>query len=112
MLRISSAVAVALTVACAVVLYTVSYDTRELDHSVQDQERRIERLRSDIAVLRAERAYLSRPERIEPLARAIGMVPAQGEQYVDMGSLPVGGSQRAGGPGEGPDASSNHAEGK
>lgn len=87
MLRISSAVAIALTLACAVVLYTVSYDTRELDHGVQAEERRIERLRSDIAVLRAERAYLSRPERIEPLARDAGFEPARGEQYAGLEAL-------------------------
>src|SRR5690606_12868857 len=69
MLRITSAVVIGLALACAFTLYTVSYDTRELDQLVQSKERRIERLRSDIAVLRAELAYLSRPERIEPLAR-------------------------------------------
>lgn len=93
MLRISSAVAIALALACAFVLYTVSYDTRELDHSVQAQERRIERLRSDIAVLRAERAYLSRPDRIEPLARAAGFVPAAGQQYLELKALQVAGSK-------------------
>lgn len=94
MLRISSAVAVGLALACAFILYTVSYDTRELDRAVQSQEHQRERLRSDIAVLKAERAYLSRPERIEPLARAMGFVPARGEQYVDLESLSAGGSVR------------------
>lgn len=84
MLRISSAVAIGLALACAFVLYSVSYDTRQLDLRVQSQERRIERLRSDIALLKAELAYLSRPERIEPLARAMGFAPAHGEQYVDL----------------------------
>jgi len=102
MLRISSAVAIALTLACAVVLYTVSYDTRELDHGVQAEERRIERLRSDIAVLRAERAYLSRPERIEPLARAEGFLPAKGEQYVGLATLRAGESKPDGRRRDGP----------
>ena len=96
MLRISSAVAVGLALACAFTLYTVSYDTRELDRAVQSQERQRERLRSDIALLKAERAYLSRPERIEPLARAMGFVPARGEQYVELDSLPANGSLQDG----------------
>lgn len=86
MFRISSAVAVGLALVCAFLLYTVSYDARRLDLTVQSQERRIERLRSDIAVLKAELAYLSRPERIEPLARALGFAPARGEQYVELSS--------------------------
>ena len=86
MLRISSAVAVGLALACAVLLYKVSYDTRQIEHAVQAQERRLERLRSDIAVLRAELAYLSRPERIEPYARNMGLEPARGEQYLKNSS--------------------------
>lgn len=82
MLRISSAVAVGLALTCAFLLYKVSYDTRQIELSVQAQERRLERLRSDIAVLRAELAYLARPERIEPLARSMGLEPARGEQYL------------------------------
>lgn len=87
MLRITSAIVIGLALACAFILYTVSYDTREIEQVVQSKERRIERLRSDIAVLRAEQAYLSRPERIEPLARAMGFEPAKGEQYVEPSKL-------------------------
>ena len=90
MLRITSAVVIGLALACAFILYTVSYDTREIEQVVQSKERRIERLRSDIAVLRAEQAYLSRPERIEPLARAMGFEPAKGEQYVEPEKLAGG----------------------
>ena len=92
MLRISSAIAVGLSLACAFLLYSVSYDARRLDLTVQSQERRIERLRSDIAVLKAELAFLSRPERIEPLARTMGFVPAAGGQYEDLQSLAADGS--------------------
>ncbi len=100
MLRITSAVVIGLALACAFTLYTVSYDTRELDQLVQSKERRIERLRSDIAVLRAELAYLSRPERIEPLARAMGFEPAKGEQYVEPEKLAGGTSVQGDTPGD------------
>ena len=92
MLRISSAVAVMLALACAFLLYKVSYDTRQIEVGVQAQERRLERLRSDIAVLRAELAYISRPERIEPFARALGLEPARGEQYLTSQSPTANGS--------------------
>ena len=46
----------------------------------QAQERAIDKARSDIAVLKAERAHLARPERIEPLARALGLGPATEQQ--------------------------------
>lgn len=90
MLRVFTSIAVGLTLACAFALYAVSYDTRNRDLAAQSQERRAERLRSEIAVLRAERAYLSRPERIEPAARSLGLMPAQGHQYVRLDSLSNG----------------------
>lgn len=87
MLRLSSAIAAAVAVASAFLLYAVSYDTRHLISTVQGQERQIERLRSDIAVLKAELAFLSRPERIEPVARSLGFLPASGDQYTDLQSI-------------------------
>ncbi|MGB3719759.1 MAG: cell division protein FtsL [Proteobacteria bacterium] len=96
MLRLSSAIAAAAAIVSAVLLYAVSYDTRHWISIVQSQERQIERLRSDIAVLKAELAYLARPERIEPAARSLGFVPAAGDQYVDLHSVePVGSTQRS-----------------
>lgn len=70
----------ALTLASAFLLYGINYDTRLLDDRVQAQEREIEQARSDIAVLKAERAHLARPDRIEPLARAQGLRPASEKQ--------------------------------
>lgn len=66
----------------AFALYAVSYHTRQLSDANQSAEKRIEALNRDIAVLRAERSFLMRPERIEPLARKLGMGPARGEQYL------------------------------
>lgn len=87
MLRFITAVALALTIASAFALYAISYDTRRIALNVQADERQTERLRNEIAVLKAERAYLSRPERIEPLARAIGLEPAAGRQHVRHDAL-------------------------
>ena len=72
-----------LTLASAILLYGLSYDTRMHEVRVQSAERQAERLRSDIAILRAERAHLARPERIEPLARARGLRPTEPGQIVN-----------------------------
>ena len=47
------------TLASAVALYAVKNDTRRLETRVAAQERALERARSDVAVLTAERAHLS-----------------------------------------------------
>ena len=66
-----------LALSSAFLLYGLSYDTRFVELRVQTAERIAERVRSEIAILRAERAYLARPERLEPLARARGLRPTE-----------------------------------
>lgn len=75
--------ALALALASAFLLYGTSYDTRMLEARVQAQERAVEQARRDISVLKADRAHLARPERIEPLARAQGLRPAKKDQLAD-----------------------------
>lgn len=67
--------AVFLALSSAFLLYGLSYDTRQLEAKVQRAERLADKARSDIAILKAERAHLARPDRIEPLARAQGLRP-------------------------------------
>jgi cell division protein FtsL len=69
--------AVCLTLASAFLLYGLNYETRSVEVRVQTAERTAERVRGEIAILRAERAHLARPERIEPLARARGLRPTE-----------------------------------
>jgi len=80
--RIANLVLIVLTLASAFTLYSIKYDTRRMQARVAAQERRLERAEADVQVLRAERAYLSRPERLEPLARGLGMAPVTSRQYV------------------------------
>lgn len=68
---------VLMTIAAAAALYVETYGTRRLEAEVQAAERRLERLEADISVLRAERAHLAKPQRIEPLARALGLRPLE-----------------------------------
>jgi len=69
-----------LAISSAFLLYGLSYDTRLIEARVTSQERAADKARSDIAVLKAERAHLARPERIEPLARAQGLAPVTDRQ--------------------------------
>lgn len=79
MLRLILAAAIATTIGAAFALYTSSLETRQIAIRAGSLERKLERLEADIAVLRAERAYLARPQRIEELARRQGLVvPAPG----------------------------------
>jgi cell division protein FtsL len=75
-----------LAISSAFLLYGLSYDTRQLEARVNAQERKADIARSDIAVLKAERAHLGRPDRIEPLARAQGLAPITDKQIMDRAS--------------------------
>jgi cell division protein FtsL len=87
MLRAITVLALGLTLIVASVHYAINYETRKLELGMQNQERLVDKLAGEIAVLRAERAYLARPERIGPAARALGLEPAKGQQYVRLESL-------------------------
>ena len=81
MSRLVTVGTVLLAVASAFVLYAMSYETRRLELHVGALARTAEKTSLDIAVLRAERAYLARPDRIEALARKIGLAPIEPHQY-------------------------------
>jgi len=88
-MRILMVPAVGAALLSAFGLYAVNQDTRQLAEANQDAAREIETLKRDIAILRAEKAYLMRPERLEPLARKLGMRPIEGRQFISVGDLPV-----------------------
>jgi hypothetical protein len=90
MRKSAAGVAVALTIASAWVLYAESAATRRLEQQVLGAERLRERLDDDITVLKAEHAWLARPSRIEPAARALGMRPAIERQYVRIDDVAGG----------------------
>jgi cell division protein FtsL len=75
------------TLAAAFALYAIKNDTRRLETRVHAKERALERAQNDVTILKAERAHLARPARLEVLARAIGMAPVTADQYLrlDMG---------------------------
>ncbi|MGQ0671448.1 MAG: cell division protein FtsL [Hyphomicrobium sp.] len=84
-MRAATLSAVFMAIASAFLVYGLNYDTRLIEARVLAAERAAEAARGDIAVLKAERAHLSRPERIEPLARAQGLRPPVERQFVGEG---------------------------
>ncbi|HZT47835.1 MAG TPA: cell division protein FtsL [Hyphomicrobiaceae bacterium] len=85
MLRRLNALMLLAALVAAFALYSVKYDTRRLEARVEAQERALEKAQADVTILTAERTYLARPERLEPLARLIGMVPIASTQYLRLG---------------------------
>lgn len=105
--RIILPIAIASALVSAFFLYGIKHDTRALEASVQANERAIDKAITDIAVLKAERAHLARPERIEPLARALGFGPPTPRQIVQTDvnagdGTTTGGLRVSAGPNAGP----------
>lgn len=82
MSRLLVLLAVFMAIGSAFALYSIKYDTRQLEQRVNASQRAAEKAALDIAVLKSERAYLGRPERIEKLARQQGLGPIGEHQYV------------------------------
>jgi cell division protein FtsL len=82
-MRLLNIAAFFFVVASALLLYALNYDTRRLEAQVQEKERLADEARSDIAVLKAERGTLARPDRIDGFARQLGLGPPKPEQFQD-----------------------------
>lgn len=80
-MRLLNVAAFFFAVASALLLYALNYDTRRLEAELQAKERLADRARSDIAVLKAERGTLARPDRIDDLSRRLGLGPPKPEQF-------------------------------
>jgi len=87
MLRSLVLLALAAAVVSAVSLYAIGHRTRQLADTTTDTARAIRDLEREVAVLRAERAFLLRPERIESMAREMKMRPITGEQFTTTEAL-------------------------
>ncbi len=94
-------VAVVVMLGSATTLYALSYDTRQIEARVRADERTADRLRSEIAILKAERAFLARPERIEPYARAMGLRPIDRGQIAGEARTAAHGAANGAGNGAG-----------
>jgi len=69
-------------------LYQLKFETRRVQVRVQQLEMLIEGAENDIAVLRAEWNFLTRPERVERLAKKqLQLQPSQADQFRRMSDL-------------------------
>lgn len=89
-LRIVHAFAIAGIVGSAIYAYTIKYETIWHGEQVAKIRHKIEREKDAIAVLRAEWAHISRPERIQALAdkHFVDLQPMALTQIVRAGDLP------------------------
>jgi len=72
----------------AVGVYRAKLGAQETEARIGELRENIARAEEDITVLRAEEAYLSRPERIGPLARErLGLEPASPGQFSAVEAL-------------------------
>lgn len=85
-MRLLNLVAFFFAMTCALFLYGLNYDTRQLEAQIVASEQELAATRDDIAVLKAERSHLSRPQRIDRLARQLGLKPPRPEQFIREGN--------------------------
>lgn len=87
--RILNVVAVAALVGSAVQVYRIKYEATRHAENVVKLKRQISQEVDAVAVLKAEWAFLARPDRIQALARQhLDLKPATREQNVRLASLP------------------------
>lgn len=90
MIRRATLLWVALLGAASTGLYQVKYTVQELEDELAQQSRALRIEQQAIHVLRAEWAYLNRPERLAELAdRHLRMRPVSVTQIADLESLPI-----------------------
>ena len=83
MLRFLNIIAVLLAGACAFFLYSMKFETRMLEKKTAALAKTVKDERRSIAVLKAEWSHLTRPERIERLARKhLGLKPLKASQIL------------------------------
>jgi cell division protein FtsL len=88
-LRIINLALMLLTLVAVFALYAIKYDARQREARVQMQERDLDKLENNVAVLVAERAHLARPKALEPLARGLGLAPITPRQYLRLEAPPT-----------------------
>jgi hypothetical protein len=90
MLRLLNIVAILALIGSAVYAYSIKYQTAYRAEQIAKTKIEIKQERDAIAVLRAEWAYMTRPERLQPLADKYlpDLKPLQLTQLVPAAALP------------------------
>ncbi|MFD1332063.1 hypothetical protein ACFQ4O_08640 [Methylopila musalis] len=88
--RILNVVAVVALVGAAVTVYRIKYDATLHSENVAKLKRQIAAENDAIAVLKAEWAFLARPDRVQAFAqRHLELKPLQRNQTITLASLPA-----------------------
>ena len=88
MLRVINGILVAALLCVAFWLYQLEYQARVAENEIRGVRRQMQAEFEAIRLLRAEWAYLSRPQRIEDLARKhLTLAPLKAEQIIGAGDL-------------------------
>ncbi len=89
MIRLSAAIALVLMGAAALTLYQLKYEVAALEAEHARLARELAAERDAIHVLKAEWAYLDRPQRLAELAAShLDLVPLGAEKMVTVDALP------------------------
>lgn len=89
MIRLSAAIALVLMGAAALTLYQLKHEVAALEAEHTRLARELAAERDAIHVLKAEWAFLDRPQRLATLAaRHLELVPLGAEKIITIGALP------------------------
>src|SRR5262245_37879927 len=89
-----SLVAVALAVAAAAVVFQIKGTVREVEREIRRTERAIDEASWRLQTLKADYAYLTRPERLALQARQLGMVPGTSTEIAAVEAIAFAGQSQ------------------
>ena len=82
-MRLASLLAFGFLAGLIVLIYDMKYETRRLEARANELERAIAEEKDNVALMHAEWSHVTRPERIEKLAREVlALAPAKPEQLI------------------------------
>ncbi|MGF1622104.1 MAG: hypothetical protein ACFCUR_15985 [Rhodomicrobiaceae bacterium] len=82
-MRLASLLAFGFLAGLIVLIYDMKYETRRLEARATDLERAIAEEKDNVALMHAEWSHVTRPDRIEKLARdVLSLAPAKPEQLI------------------------------
>ncbi len=89
MMRFLHMIAITALIASAGYAYSIKYDTLYYAEQVRELKGKVQRVRDSIAVLRAEWAFLNRPDRLqEAVERHLDLQPMNVQQLARLSDLP------------------------
>ena len=89
MMRFLHMIAITALIASAGYAYSIKYETLYYAEQVKELKRKVQRERDSIAVLRAEWAFLNRPDRLqEAVERHLDLQPLSIQQLARLSDLP------------------------